>query len=122
LRLLLDTHTLVWWDNDTLPARVVKRVRDADDVYVSAATAWEITIKSALGKIDAKGSVSQKLADYGFVELPFSVEHAEAVRALPSHHRDPFDRMLIAQARVDALTLVSRDPVLRLYDAPVVWS
>ncbi len=122
MRLLLDTHTLVWWDNDALPARVIKRIRDADEVYVSAATAWEITIKSALGKIDAKGSVSQALADYGFVELLISIDHAEAVRTLPLHHRDPFDRMLVAQAQVETLTLVSRDPALRLYDAPIVWS
>jgi PIN domain nuclease of toxin-antitoxin system len=122
LKLLLDTHALVWWDNDVLPARVVKRIREADEVYVSAATAWEIAIKSALGKIAAKGSISQALGDYGFIELPITVEHAEAVRALPPHHRDPFDRMLVAQARVEALTLVSRDPALRLYDARVVWS
>ncbi len=122
MRLLLDTHTLVWWDNDALPARVVKRIREADEVYVSSATAWEIAIKSALGKIDTKGTVSDAIADYGFVELPISVSHAEAVRALPHHHRDPFDRMLVAQARTELLTLVSRDPALRLYDAAVVWA
>lgn len=122
MKLLLDTHTLICWDNDELPARVVKRIREADEVYVSAATAWEITIKSALGKITAKGSVSEALGDYGFLELPISVEHAEAVRTLPPHHRDPFDRLLVAQARSEALTLVSRDPALRLYDVPVVWS
>jgi PIN domain nuclease of toxin-antitoxin system len=122
LRLLLDTHALVWWDNDALPARVVKRIRDADEVYVSAATAWEIAIKSTLGKIEARGTVSQTLLDYGFVELPISIDHAEAVRTLPNQHRDPFDRILVAQARIEGLTLVSRDRALRLYDAPVVWT
>jgi PIN domain nuclease of toxin-antitoxin system len=122
LRLLLDTHALVWWDNDKLPARVAKRIRDATEVYVSAVTAWEIAIKSGLGKIDAKGSVAEAIADYGFTELPIIVSHADAVRLLPPHHRDPFDRMLIAQARVESLTLVSRDRALRLYDVPVVWT
>ena len=120
--LLLDTHALVWWDNDALPARVVKRIRDADEVYVSAASAWEIAIKSALGKIVAKGTVAQALADYGFTELPISVSHAEAVRALPNHHRDPIDRILIAQAQIESLTLVSRDRALRLYETPIVWT
>lgn len=122
MRLLLDTHALVWWDNDALPARVVKRIRDADEVYVSAATAWEIAIKTALGKITVKGSVADAVADYGFVELPILISHAAAVRQLPHHHRDPFDRMLVAQASIEALTLVSRDAALRLYNAPVVWS
>jgi PIN domain nuclease of toxin-antitoxin system len=122
LRLLLDTPALVWWDNDKLPARVAKRIRDATEVYVSAVTAWEIAIKSGLGKIDAKCSVAEAIADYGFTELPIIVSHADAVRLLPPHHRDPFDRMLIAQARVESLTLVSRDRALRLYDVPVVWT
>lgn len=120
--LLLDTHALVWWDNGELPARVVKRIRGADQVYVSAATAWEIAIKAALGKIAVRGEVSEAIADYGFTELPVQVNHAEAVRQLPPHHRDPFDRLLIAQARVEGLTLVSRDPAFRLYDTPVVWA
>ena len=122
MRLLLDTHALVWWDNGLLPAKVTARIREADEVYVSAASAWEIAIKSALGKIVAKGTVAQALADYGFTELPMTVSHAEAVRALPNHHRDPFDRILIAQAHVESLTLVSRDRALRLYQAPIVWT
>jgi PIN domain nuclease of toxin-antitoxin system len=122
LRLLLDTHTLVWWDNGALPPRVVKRIREATEVYVSAVAAWEIAIKRSLGKISVKGAVSDAISDYGFAELPITVSHAEAVHLLPHHHRDPFDRMLIAQAQVESLTLVSKDPALRLYDAPVVWA
>lgn len=121
MRLLLDTHTLVWWDNAKLPARVVKRIQDADEILVSAATAWEISIKSALGKIATRDTITQVLADYGFTELPIRLSHAEAVRALPMHHRDPFDRMLVAQARVEELALVSRDPALRPYDVRVLW-
>jgi PIN domain nuclease of toxin-antitoxin system len=122
LKLLLDTHALVWWDSAKLPARVVKRIQSADEVYVSAASAWEIAIKSALGKIETNGSVAEAISDYGFAELPVTVSHAEAVRFLPSHHRDPFDRILVAQARIEGLTLVSRDPALRLYDVRVVWT
>jgi PIN domain nuclease of toxin-antitoxin system len=122
LKLLLDTHALVWWDNGVLPVRVVRRIREAEEVYVSAVTAWEIAIKSALGKMTAKGAVSDAISDYGFTELPITVSHAEAVRLLPPHHGDPFDRMLVAQARTESLTLVSRDPALRLYDTAVVWA
>jgi PIN domain nuclease of toxin-antitoxin system len=121
LRLLLDTHALVWWDNAQLPARVVKRIREADEIFVSAATAWEISIKSALGKMTVRGTVADIVADYGFTELPIRVRHAEAVRALPAHHRDPFDRMLVAQARVEDLSLISRDPLMRSYDVRVLW-
>jgi PIN domain nuclease of toxin-antitoxin system len=121
LKLLLDTHALIWWDNGELPAAVQKRIQEAEEVYVSAITAWEIAIKSALGKIVARGTVADAIADYGFTELPITVSHAEAVRELPPHHRDPFDRLLIVQARMESLTLISRDPALRLYGAPVVW-
>lgn len=121
MRLLLDTHTLVWWDNAKLPARVVKRIQQADEILVSAATGWEISIKSALGKIAVRGTITQILADYGFTELPIRLSHAEAVRALPAHHRDPFDRMLIAQAQVEGLVLITRDPLMRAYDVRVLW-
>lgn len=68
------------------------------------------------------GSVADAIADYGFTELPIAVVHAEAVRGLPPHHRDPFDRLLVAQARVEGLTLVSRDPALRPYGVPIEWT
>lgn len=121
-RLLLDTHAFVWWDQGRLPKTVVKRVQDADEVYVSAASAWEIAIKSALGKMHASATVAVALADYDFRSLPITIEHADALRALPAHHRDPFDRMLVAQARVEGLALVSRDSALRAYDVELVWA
>lgn len=121
MRLLLDTHVLVWWDNDRLPRRVATAIRDADTVYVSAVTAWEIAIKSALGKIEARGTVAEAIADYGFSALPITVEHAEAVRALPTHHRDPFDRLLIVQSQHEALTLVTRDPAFAAYGVRTLW-
>lgn len=121
MNLLLDTHAFVWWDNGKLPKSVVARIKKADDVYVSAATAWEIAIKSALGKIVVRGALSTALADYGFLELPISIAHAEAVRDLPEVHRDPFDRILVAQAMVEDLVLLSNDETLRDYPVRVVW-
>jgi len=122
VRLLLDTHTLLWWDDDRLPARVVTTIQNADEVYVSAVTAWEIAIKSALGKLEVRGSVADAIADYGFTSLLVTVEHADAVRSLPRHHRDPFDRLLVVQSKIESLVLVSRDPTFARYDADVVWT
>jgi PIN domain nuclease of toxin-antitoxin system len=122
VRLLLDTHTFVWWDNDELPAAVRDRIRSADAVWVSAVSAWEIAIKSALGKMTARAALADALDDYGFEALPITVAHADAVRTLPPHHRDPFDRLLVAQARLEGLVLVSRDPAFRAYRVTQVWT
>jgi len=92
VRLLFDTHTLLWWDENKLPASTVKMVQRADDVFVSAVTAWQIAIKAGLGKLVARGTVADAIADYGFRALPISVEHADRVKTLPAIHRDPFDR------------------------------
>lgn len=121
MNLLLDTHTLIWWDDDQLPRSVTSAIQDADVVFVSAATAWEIAIKSALGKLVARGTVADTITDYGFSSLPISVRHADAVGTLPPHHRDPFDRLLVAQAQIEDLTIVTRDPVFVLYDVPTRW-
>lgn len=122
MRLLLDTHTFVWWDNDELPRSVRDRIQSADIVYVSAVSAWEVAIKTALGKITARAAFADAIDDYGFDALPITVAHADAVRALPPRHRDPFDRLLVVQAQLEGLTLVSRDPAMRLYPVPVVWA
>ena len=121
MRVLLDTHTFMWWDDDRLPKRVASTIQAADEVYVSAVTAWEIAIKSALGKIVARGTVAEAIADYGFSSLPVTVEHADAVRALPPHHRDPFDRLLVVQAQLERLSLVTRDAAFRAYEVDVRW-
>jgi PIN domain nuclease of toxin-antitoxin system len=122
VKLLLDTHTLIWWDNDELPKPVTRRIQEAEAVFVSAVTAWEIAIKSALGKMVARGKVEDAIQDYGFSELPVFVRHADAVRHLPAHHRDPFDRLLVVQALIEGLVLVSSDRVLKRYNAPIVWA
>lgn len=120
--LLLDTEVLIWWDaNDRRLGRHARAlIRDADDVYVSAASAWEIAIKVALGKLRTTRLPSAAAADAEFRTLPVTFEHAEALLALPAHHRDPFDRLLVTTARVERLTVVSSDSQLRLYDVPLI--
>jgi PIN domain nuclease of toxin-antitoxin system len=121
-RLLLDTHTFIWWDNGKLSRRVTALIQDAEEVYVSAATVWEMAIKASLGKLTIKAEVAPAIADNGFLPLPIAVAHADRVRTLPFFHRDPFDRLLVAQAGMEALGLVSSDPKLRPYDVELVWA
>ena len=120
--LLLDTEVLIWWDaNDKRlgeKARIL--IRDADAVYVSAASAWEISIKVALGKLRTSRLPSEAVADSDFRTLPVTFEHAEAVLTLPAHHRDPFDRLIVAAAQVERLAVVSSDSQLRMYDVPLI--
>jgi PIN domain nuclease of toxin-antitoxin system len=111
VRLLLDTHALLWWLADeglSAPARDAI-AEPANLVAVSAASAWEISIKKALGKLVAPDDLEQQVQAGGFVALPISIAHAVAAGALNRHHEDPFDRMLIAQALAEGLTIVTRD-------------
>jgi PIN domain nuclease of toxin-antitoxin system len=117
VRLLLDTHVLIWWDEGAdLSPRANRAIRDAGQVYVSAVSEWEIAIKTGLGRLKPKRTVGQAAADSGFEELPVFLRHTQEVAALGSHHRDPFDRLLVCQARVERLTLVTRDPIFDQYD------
>lgn len=121
MRLLLDTHAFLWWDEGKLPAKVVRRIRAAETVQVSAVSAWEIAIKAGLGKITVRGSLAEAADDYGFGELPVRFAHAERVRTLPPLHRDPFDRLLVAQAMVEGLTIVTRDAQVAAYAIQCAW-
>jgi PIN domain nuclease of toxin-antitoxin system len=127
-RLLLDTHALLWWlDGDARLSRAAKRAigLETNTVYVSAASAWEITTKARLGKLpgalDVAADVPGALASQGFEGLSITVEHAQVAGNLPGPHRDPFDRMLIAQAQVEGLPIVSIDEALDGYGVRRLW-
>ncbi len=95
-------------------------IRDAEEVFVSAATIWELTIKRASGKLNRASSLIGKAREYGFVPLSITQEHGQAVGDLPRLHRDPFDHLLLAQAKVEGLTLVTHDDILAHYGVPVL--
>lgn len=121
MRLLLDTHVLIWWDEDArLTAAARSAIETADQVYVSAVSDWEIAIKMSLGRLRPTRTIAQAVDESGFEELPLRLRHTEALAKLPPLHRDPFDRMLAAQALCDRLTLVSRDRTLARYDVPLI--
>lgn len=120
--LLLDTEALIWWDaNDPrLGGRARAAIQEASEVYVSSASAWEIVIKTALGKLRTKRRPAKAVADGGFRELPITFEHAEAVRGLPRHHSDPFDRLIIATALVEECSVLTSDEKFRMYEVPLI--
>ena len=129
LRLLLDTHALLWWlfDDPQLPQRVRSAIADvATQAYVSSATGWELAIKSRLGKLpyaqEAVSNLAELVRASHMEVLPITLAHALAAGALPGPLKDPFDRMLIAQAQIEGLTLVSIDKVFRRYKVPLLWS
>jgi PIN domain nuclease of toxin-antitoxin system len=125
MRLLLDTHALIWWlagdEALSLPAR--EAITDEDNsVFVSAASIWEITTKARLGKLSAiAADLETAAADQGFIGLPISLRHGHLAGALPGPHRDPFDRMLIAQAILDNLVLVSNERPFDAYGVGRLW-
>ena len=123
-RLLLDTHVWLWWQagDARLGPQTRQRLQRASEVRFSAASAWEMAIKIAIGKLTLpKGAdIAAELAHSGFLSLPVEIVHAEDVRRLPPLHRDPFDRLLVAQARVEGLTLVTVDRQLAAYGIAVI--
>ena len=124
MRLLLDTHVLVWClsGDRRLPPATAELIRNpATDVYFSAVSLWEVAIKSVLGKMRADANAMLKyLVDEGFKELPVMARHTVATVTLPMHHRDPFDRLLVAQSRLESLRLLTDDKIMALYGEPVV--
>ncbi len=119
MNLLLDTQVLVWF------LAADRRLRNAarqaiEEVWVSAASAWEIEIKAALGKLRVPDDLLTQMTAIRFDELPVRIEHALFLRRLPALHRDPFDRILIAQALCEGFTLVTADPVLREYPVRII--
>ncbi len=120
--LLLDTRVVLWWlvDDVALAGEVKDRLDHEPDVYVSAATIWEVAIKQAIGKLPEPAGLPELIRDSGFAELPISSQHAMTAARLPLIHRDPFDRMLVAQAQEESLTLVTRDARCQKYDVAVL--
>lgn len=121
MRLLLDTHVLLWAVlNDPRLTKAQAQAISEGELYLSAASVWEIGIKRAIGKLDVPQDLFDIAVDAGCRPLPISWTHAEAAAALPAHHTDPFDRMLIAQARCEGLRLASSDAKLKAYDVDLV--
>ena len=125
---LLDTHAFLWWGqgNTRMPVPVRDVIGDEDThVFVSAVSAWEIATKHNLGKLpEADGIVADlngAILGHGFFSLPISVEHAERAGRLPLHHRDPFDRMLVAQGQADGLTIISNEAMFDRYGVDRLW-
>jgi PIN domain nuclease of toxin-antitoxin system len=124
VKLLLDSHAFLWWLAEDLKLSAEARQAVADPsstVHVSAATVWELSIKASLGKLDLDGAdLLEEIETNDFIELPMTARHSLAAATLPRHHDDPFDRMLIAQARIEGLTVVTRDPAFRAYGIAIV--
>jgi PIN domain nuclease of toxin-antitoxin system len=120
--LLLDTHVVLWWlvDDAGLSDELKMRLDDDPDVWVSAVTIWEVAIKRSIGKLGGPPNLLEEIAASGFRQLPITFAHAAAVGRLPRIHCDPFDRMLIAQARCEGLTLVTRDPWIHQYEVDLM--
>jgi len=125
LTLLLDTHLVLWWMAGEA-SRISKKAlaalgSEGIDPIVSAVTVWEAAIKRGLGKLEAPDDLLAQLEGAGVELLPITARHADLVASLPLHHRDPFDRLLVAQATVEGLALVTDDESIRRYDVEVIW-
>jgi PIN domain nuclease of toxin-antitoxin system len=122
MSLLLDTHVVLWAiaGDATLGEEFLDRLRHDPDVFLSPVSLWEITIKQAAGKLGGPADLAERVRDMGFSELPVAHIHAIVAGRLPPHHRDPFDRMLVAQAVTEGLTLASRDASVALYEVDVL--
>jgi PIN domain nuclease of toxin-antitoxin system len=124
VKLLLDTHAALWWlaDDEHLGGDAARQLTDESNrVLLSSAVVWEVAIKRSLGKLQAPADMAATLLSGGVHPLAITIEHAAAVEALPCHHRDPFDRILVAQAIAEGAAIVSQDERLAAYDVTLVW-
>lgn len=124
MRLLLDTHAALWWlaDDARIGTQAEQQLNDETNrVLLSAAVIWEIAIKRSLGKLQAPPDLAAILIGAGVQPVPITLAHAAAVESLPWHHRDPFDRILIAQAQIEGAALISHDERLDPYGVSRVW-
>jgi PIN domain nuclease of toxin-antitoxin system len=128
MKILLDTHTFLWWNTEDpqLSSRAREMIADGEnEVFLSVASAWEISIKTAKGKLILpelpSSYILSRMALYRFQPLPVQISHAVQVYDLPRHHDDPFDRLLVAQSQVESIPLISADTEIRKYEVEVIW-
>ncbi len=124
MTVLLDTHVILWWqcDDRRLGRAAREAIASADIVWVSTVSAWEVAIKCALGRLRLDEPFAALIAADDFTELPIRLAHVASLEALPPHHSDPFDRMLVAQALAERATIVSHDRALESYGAQMIWT
>ncbi len=128
MRVLLDTHTFLWWiDNNPELSEVARSILadSQNEIFVSAASGWEIAIKSGLGRLSVEGDPErffpEQMTLNSFQALPIEMSHALHTFHLPDHHRDPFDRLLISQSQIEELPLVTKDPSIGEYEVEIIW-
>ncbi|GAB4485287.1 MAG: type II toxin-antitoxin system VapC family toxin [Thermodesulfovibrionales bacterium] len=129
MKALLDTHTFLWWilDDPRLPKRIRDVIADGDaELFLSAASCWEIAIKSGLGRISLPSRpetyIARQMSENAISPLAIETGHALHVFSLPMHHRDPFDRMIIAQAQMERLSVITSDPLISQYKVKTIWA
>ncbi|WP_327172261.1 type II toxin-antitoxin system VapC family toxin [Streptomyces sp. NBC_01336] len=122
MKLLLDTHVVLWWLDDSAELNdEVKHLLDTEpSVFVSAVTPWEIAVKQSLGQLEGPADLAERVRDSQFLSLPITAGHGVRASRLPGHHRDPFDRILIAQAQTEGMTILTRDKWIPSYDVQVM--
>ncbi|MEA3439083.1 MAG: type II toxin-antitoxin system VapC family toxin [Chloroflexota bacterium] len=128
MKLLLDTHTFIWWitDNPQISPKIRRLMSDgSNEIFFSAASGWEIAIKARLGRLELNEDLSRfiptQLSENAFSVLPIELSHTLHTYHLPYHHRDPFDRLLIAQSQLEKMPLASNDQLLAGYDVELIW-
>ena len=124
MKLILDTHAVLWWlsDDRKLSREARSGIATAERVWVSAASGWEVAAKKARGRLRVSEPLWVTVATDNFTELPFTLRHAEELERLPRHHGDPFDRILLAQARVESAIVVTHDRAFERYGVPIIWT
>jgi PIN domain nuclease of toxin-antitoxin system len=124
MKLLLDTHVALWWqaEDRRLTREATRAIATADIVWVSSVAGWEAAIKVGRGRLRLREPLAVTLVSDDLTELPVTLAHAEEFQRTPRHHNDPFDRMLVAQARVEGATIVTHDRAFEPYGTPVIWT